>query len=119
MSPLTCLWCCTPSSISWTWPAQWRFSPQLCITSRIPVSAAACGSLKCLILTLSFFIPATKAFEITTTGAEPKVLSEQGIIVGSQIPYKEAHERLEEFDVLVILGGNSAEILEKEDQPFA
>jgi transcriptional regulator GlxA family with amidase domain len=63
--------------------------------------------------------PSTKAFEITTTGAEPKVLSEQGIIVGSQIPYKEAHERLEEFDILVILGGNSAETLEKEDQPFA
>jgi transcriptional regulator GlxA family with amidase domain len=62
---------------------------------------------------------ATKAFEITTTGAEPKVLSEQGIIVGSQIPYKEAHERLEEFDMLVILGGNSAETLEKENQPFA
>ncbi|KAK0388587.1 hypothetical protein NLU13_4830 [Sarocladium strictum] len=67
----------------------------------------------------NFKDPSTKAFEITTTGAEPKVLSEQGIIVGSQIPYKEAHERLEEFDILVVLGGNSAEVLEKEDQPFA
>merc|ERR1712000_785145 len=38
----------------------------------------------------NFKDPSTKAFEITTTGAEPKVLSEQGIIVGSQIPDKEA-----------------------------
>lgn len=45
------------------------------------------------------------------------MLSEQGVIIGSQISFKEAHERLEEFDVLVILGGNSAEILKTEEQP--
>lgn len=38
-------------------------------------------------------------------------------MVGSQISFREAHERLEEFDVLVILGGNSTEILSKEQQP--
>jgi len=59
----------------------------------------------------------SKAFEITLAGAEPKVLSSQGVIVGSQISFKEAHERLEEFDVLIILGGNSTEILSKEQQP--
>jgi hypothetical protein len=37
--------------------------------------------------------------------------------VGSQISFKEAHERLEEFDILVILGGNSKHVLEKEAQP--
>lgn len=61
---------------------------------------------------------ATKAFEITVAGPEPKVLSQQGVIVGSQISYKEAHERLEDFDVLVVLGGNTAEVLEKELQPL-
>jgi transcriptional regulator GlxA family with amidase domain len=60
---------------------------------------------------------ASKAFEITLAAAEPKVLSEQGVIIGSQISFKEAHDRLEEYDVLVILGGNSAEILEKEQEP--
>lgn len=60
---------------------------------------------------------ASKAFDITLAGAEPKVLSEQGVIIGSQVSFKEAHERLEEFDVLVVLGGNSVEILEKGEEP--
>jgi len=61
--------------------------------------------------------PSSRAFEITLAGAEPKVISEQGVVVGSQISFKEAHERLEEFDILVILGGNSKNVLEKEAQP--
>ena len=59
----------------------------------------------------------SKAFEITLAAAEPKVLSDQGVVVGSQISFKEAHENLEEYDVLVILGGNSNEILSKEQEP--
>lgn len=39
-------------------------------------------------------------------------------MIGSQIPFKDAHERLEEFDVLMVLGGNSAEVLEKDAQPL-
>ncbi|KAJ4165044.1 hypothetical protein LMH87_006691 [Akanthomyces muscarius] len=60
----------------------------------------------------------SKAFEVTIVGDEPKVLSEQGAIIGSQITFKEAHERLEDFDVLVILGGNSEAILKAEAQPL-
>ena len=45
-------------------------------------------------------------------------MSQQGVIIGSQISYKEAHERLEDFDILVVLGGNSAEVLAKELQPL-
>ncbi|KID90809.1 ThiJ/PfpI family protein, partial [Metarhizium majus ARSEF 297] len=60
----------------------------------------------------------SKAFEVTLAGAEPKVLSEQGAIVGSQISFKEAHERLEDFDILVILGGNSDEILKADTEPL-
>ena len=55
---------------------------------------------------------------MTLAGAEPKVLSTQGAIIGSQISFKEAHERLEDFDVLVILGGNSDEILKKDAEPL-
>lgn len=55
---------------------------------------------------------------MTLAGAEPKVLSEQGAIVGSQISFKEAHERLEDFDILVILGGNSDEILKADTEPL-
>ncbi len=61
---------------------------------------------------------ASKAFEVTIAGSEPKVLSEQGVLVGSQISFKEAHDRLEEFDILVILGGNSQEVLDKEAEPL-
>ncbi|KAI0387702.1 class I glutamine amidotransferase-like protein [Hypomontagnella monticulosa] len=46
----------------------------------------------------------TKAFDCTIAASEPKVLSEQGVIIGAQITYKEAHERLDDFDVLVIVG---------------
>ncbi|UNI21971.1 hypothetical protein JDV02_007909 [Purpureocillium takamizusanense] len=60
----------------------------------------------------------SKAFEVTIAGLEPKVLSDQGVLVGSQISFKEAHERLEEFDILVILGGNSQEVLDKELEPL-
>ncbi|RDA95193.1 hypothetical protein CP533_1859 [Ophiocordyceps camponoti-saundersi (nom. inval.)] len=60
----------------------------------------------------------TKAFELTIVGPEPKVLSDQGVIIGSQMSYKEAHERLEEFDVLIVVGGNTQEILDKELEPL-
>lgn len=61
---------------------------------------------------------ATKAFEVTIAGAEPKVLSDAGVIVGSQISFKDAHERLEDFDVIVILGGNSDAILKAKAEPL-
>jgi transcriptional regulator GlxA family with amidase domain len=60
----------------------------------------------------------SNAFEITLAAAEPKVLSEQGVIIGSQISFREAHDRLEDFDVLIIVGGDSANIIEKELEPL-
>ncbi|KAI0478908.1 class I glutamine amidotransferase-like protein [Xylariaceae sp. FL0804] len=60
----------------------------------------------------------TKAFDCTITAAEPKVLSDQGVIIGSQIAFKEAHERLEDFDVLVVVGGDSEAILKKQAEPI-
>ncbi|KAK3390925.1 putative amidotransferase-domain-containing protein [Podospora didyma] len=63
--------------------------------------------------------PTTKAFEVTIAGGEPKVLSEQGVVVGSQVSWKEAYERLSDFDVLVILGGSSDNILKEKAEPLA
>ncbi|KAG6117679.1 hypothetical protein E4U13_000905 [Claviceps humidiphila] len=60
----------------------------------------------------------SKAFEVTIAGAEEKTLSEQGIIIDSQLSFKEAHQRLEEFDILVIVGGNTKDILDKEQEPL-
>ncbi|KAI0150393.1 ThiJ/PfpI family protein [Xylariaceae sp. FL1272] len=60
----------------------------------------------------------TKAFECTVTAAEPKVISEQGIVIGSQIAFKEAHERLADFDVLVVVGGDADGVLKGKKEPL-
>ncbi|KAI1409658.1 class I glutamine amidotransferase-like protein [Hypoxylon sp. FL1857] len=60
----------------------------------------------------------TKAFECTIAAAEPKVLSEQGVVIGAQITYKEAHERLNDFDVLIVVGGNHDAILKERSEPI-
>lgn len=61
----------------------------------------------------------SKAFEVTVVGPEAKVISDQGVVVGAQITYKEAHDRLEDFDILVVVGGNSKEVVAKELQPLS
>ncbi|TRX98115.1 hypothetical protein FHL15_000760 [Xylaria flabelliformis] len=61
----------------------------------------------------------TKAFECTIAGPEPKVMSEQGVVIGSQITYKEAYERLSDFDVLVVVGGNSDGVLKGKTEPLS
>ncbi|KAK0643597.1 class I glutamine amidotransferase-like protein [Cercophora newfieldiana] len=60
----------------------------------------------------------SKAFEVTIAAGEPKVLSEQGVIIGSQISWKEAHERLSDFDVIVVLGGNVEGVLKEKSEPL-
>ncbi len=55
---------------------------------------------------------------MTFAAAEPKVLSSQGCIVGSQISFKEAHERLDDFHVLIVVGGNHEEILKQKAEPL-
>ena len=67
---------------------------------------------------LSSHITESKAFEITIAANEPKVLSGAGAIIGSQISFKEAHERLEDFDVVVVLGGNHKAIIEAKAEPL-
>lgn len=62
--------------------------------------------------------PASKAFDITIAAAEPKVLSESGVIVGSQISFKEAHERLEDFDIIIVVGGNTDAVLKDKAEPL-
>ncbi|KAI1769493.1 class I glutamine amidotransferase-like protein [Hypoxylon sp. FL1150] len=60
----------------------------------------------------------TKAFDITIASDEPKVLSEQGVVIGSQITYKEAHQRLNDFDVLIIVGGTTEPIIKEKSEPL-
>ncbi|KAK4193725.1 protein DJ-1 [Podospora australis] len=60
----------------------------------------------------------SKAFEVTIASGEQQVLSEQGVVVSSQITWKEAYDRLNDFDVLVVVGGNSAEVLKEKAEPL-
>lgn len=62
--------------------------------------------------------PTSRAFEVTLAAGEPKVLSEQGVIIGSQLSWKEAHERLSDFDVLVVIGGSSDAVLKEKAEPL-
>jgi len=62
--------------------------------------------------------PSSRAFECTIAAGEPKVLSDQGVIIGSQVSWKEAHERLSDFDVLVVLGGNVEAIIKEKAEPL-
>ncbi|KAJ0369194.1 hypothetical protein COL154_002075 [Colletotrichum chrysophilum] len=60
----------------------------------------------------------SKAFEVTVAAAEPKVVSDSGVTIGTQIPFKEAYERLSDFDVLVIVGGDSDKIIKTNAEPL-
>lgn len=60
----------------------------------------------------------SKAFEVTIAAGEPKVVSHQGVVIGSQISWKEAHERLPDFDVLVVLGGNVEPVIKNKAEPL-
>ena len=46
-------------------------------------------------------------------------MSEQGVVIGSQIAYKEAYERLSDFDVLIVVGGNSDGVLKGKTEPLS
>ncbi|KAK3688498.1 class I glutamine amidotransferase-like protein [Podospora appendiculata] len=61
--------------------------------------------------------PTSNAFDVTIAAAEPKVLSDQGVIVGSQILWKEAHECLSDFDVVVVVGGGTDPVLKEKAEP--
>ncbi|ROW16564.1 hypothetical protein VPNG_01650 [Cytospora leucostoma] len=61
----------------------------------------------------------TQAFNITVAAAEPQVVSGAGVVVGSQISYKEAHERINEFDIVIVVGGNTDAVIKAKAEPLA
>ncbi|KAL2114391.1 hypothetical protein VUR80DRAFT_8081 [Thermomyces stellatus] len=62
--------------------------------------------------------PESKAFDCTVTGGEQTVMAGEDVSLVCQIPYKQAYEQLKDYDVLVVLGGNTEEIIEKEAEPL-
>lgn len=82
----------------------WHFSSLICLQLQV--------------LLTELYPAATKAFEVTVAAAEPKVLSNSGAIVGSQISFKEAYERLEEFDIMIVPGGGVDAIIKAKAEPL-
>lgn len=62
--------------------------------------------------------PETKAFDCTIAADEKNILSDQDVSIVGQIPYKQAYEELKNYDMLVVVGGNTDEIIEKEAEPL-
>jgi len=54
---------------------------------------------------------ATKAFEPTFVALEEHTVSKQGASFRASINFKEAYSRLSEFDILIIPGGGTDEVL--------
>lgn len=62
--------------------------------------------------------PESKAFDCTLTGPTQSVFANEDVSLTCQIPYKQAYEQLGDYDVLIVLGGNTDEVIEKEAEPL-
>jgi transcriptional regulator GlxA family with amidase domain len=62
--------------------------------------------------------PESKAFNLTIASDDKVTLSEQDVSINGQISYKQAYEDLGDYDVLVVVGGNTDAIIEKEAEPL-
>jgi len=62
--------------------------------------------------------PSSKAFECTFAGESSVVTAAQGCGFKSHITLDEAQKKLADFDIVVIPGGNTAQVLKKKSQPL-
>jgi len=59
-----------------------------------------------------------KAFELTIASETEKTTSAQGITFAADIDLKTAHQRLSEFDVLLVPGGGTDAVLKNKSEPL-
>jgi len=62
--------------------------------------------------------PESKVFKCSSAAATQGVTSEQGLTIKADMDFEEAHQRLKEFDMLVVPGGNSHEVLKSNAEPL-
>ncbi|KAF2092958.1 class I glutamine amidotransferase-like protein [Rhizodiscina lignyota] len=62
--------------------------------------------------------PATKAFKITFVSSSEHTVTNQGASLRAHIDFEEANDRLDDFDVLVVPGGGTDEVLASESEPI-
>jgi len=61
--------------------------------------------------------PDARAFVIHTAAVDERVISSQGLKIKADMDFEEAEDRLDEFDILAIPGGNVALLDQKEEIP--
>lgn len=62
--------------------------------------------------------PTSEAFDLSFAAAEEHVMSAEGAVFQAHMSFKEAHERLSEFDVLVVTGGNVDKVIDGSAEPI-
>lgn len=60
----------------------------------------------------------TKAFKCLFAATEEHTVAAQGCSFRAHIDFKEAHRRLKEFDVVIIPGGGTTEVLKAKSEPL-
>lgn len=70
------------------------------------------------VLTSLFMIAELPVFDCEFASSESTVTAEQGVEFRSSITIGEAYERLDEFEVLIVLGGSSENILSQCAEPI-
>lgn len=60
----------------------------------------------------------TKAFKCLFAAAEEHTVAAQGCSFRAHIDFKEAHKRLKEFDVVIVPGGGTPDILKAKSEPL-
>jgi len=66
----------------------------------------------------NFGDPTTKAFKCAFAAEGEHTVSAQGASFRAHMDFEEAHDRLDEFDVLVVPGGGSDKVLKDETEPL-
>ena len=61
---------------------------------------------------------ASKAFEISLVSSEPGTTSAQGLTVKADMNYDDAHQNIEDYDILMVPGGNTPEVLKANAEPI-
>jgi putative intracellular protease/amidase len=69
-------------------------------------------------LRLTILSTATKAFKCTFVAAAEHTVSAQGVSFRAHMDFEDAHDSLEDFDIVVIPGGSEAFVLDKKSEPL-
>jgi transcriptional regulator GlxA family with amidase domain len=60
----------------------------------------------------------TKAFNVTLAGAKSAVTSSQGLTVKLDIDWEDAHDQIDDYDVLIVIGGSTKPVLDANAEPI-